>query len=154
MSKVYGAGTENYLQVKADMSLAAWNTLASHEVFTVTGLVRVKVLIECTATLTDVADLSLIQMGVEGATSSWIASTGAAGNAANTINISELWIDATPADTNAAISSAFFERIVDEVDIGYEITGAALTGGILVFHCWWESISANGNVVAGTGAVL
>lgn len=143
----------NYLSVEADLSSATWNTAASHEVFTVTGLVRIRVLIQCTETLTDAADGASIQFGVEGATDAWIATTGAAGAGGDTIAAGEVWIDATPADTHIDTSSVF-DKIVSGLDIGYQITGAALQNGTLVFHAWWLPISADGLVVAGAGGAL
>ncbi len=145
----------NYIGVTALMSSATFNTAATHEVFTVTGMVRVQILIECGATLTDAADGASIQFGVEGATDAFIASTGAAGAGGNTISTGEIWIDATPAETYGAFGTLVLDRVVaGGLDIGYEITGAALTGGNLVFHCWWWPLNATGAVVAGTGAAL
>lgn len=146
----------NYFAVTADMTSATWNTQASHETATVTGMVRVMILIECTGTLTDAADGASIQFGYEGATSGWIGSTGAAGAGGNGLAAGEIWIDATPADLQAAFATAF---VVDKViagglDIGYEITGAALTGGTLVFHTWWWPLNATGAVAAGAGGAL
>jgi len=145
----------NYLAVTADMSSATWNTEATHEVFTVTGAVRVRILIECTETLTDVADLPQIQFGYSGATTALIGATGAAGQGGNTIEAGEFWFDTSPADTYGAFGTAIFDQVVNGTDIGYQITnGAALTDGTLVFHCWWEPLNATGTVAAGTGAAL
>ena len=81
----------NYFTVTADMTSATWNTIASHEIATTTGLVHYIVIPECTATLTDAADGASIQLGIEGATTALIASTGAAGAGANTIATGEFW---------------------------------------------------------------
>src|SRR3990167_8761912 len=135
----------DYLLNSVDLSLTAWNTQAVHEVFTVTGLVRVQLLVSCSETLVDAADGASIQFGFEGATTALIASTGAAGAGGNTVAINELWIDNSPADTYATFANAVFNYIVYGLDIGYEITGAALTNGTLDFHCWWEPISNDGN---------
>jgi hypothetical protein len=94
---VEGAGLSfnrptNYFNVTADMSNATWNTIASHEIAQVTGMVRVRILIECTETLADAADGASIQFGREGSTAAFIASTGAAGAGGNTINAGEIWI--------------------------------------------------------------
>ena len=50
-------------------------------------------------------------------------------------------------------------QILDKVvsgglDVGYEITGAALTGGSLEFHCVWVPLDDNGLVEAGAGGTL
>lgn len=154
-NKTFDDDYDGYLTVTADMSLAAWNTAATHEVFTVTGTVRMKVMPLCTATLTDAADGASMQLGIAGTTNAWIASTGAAGAGGNTIEAGELWIDATPADTQAAYSAAVLDKVVaGGLDVGYEITGAALTGGKIVYHCWWKDLDGTGNVVAGAGGTL
>lgn len=145
----------NYLSVTADLSSSTWNTVASHEVFTVTGLVRMRVLIECTETLTDAADGASIQFGVEGATNAWIASTGAAGAGGNTIAAGEIWCDTSPTETHGNTGTLVLDKIVaGGLDVGYEITGAALTDGTLVFHCWWVPVGPTGRVTAGTGGAL
>lgn len=145
----------NYVAVTADMTSATWNTAAKHEVFTVTGLVRMRVLIECTDTLTDAADGASIQFGDESSTTRLIGSTGAAGAGGDTLSAGEIWMDTSPADVTPLTSVAILDFIVaNGLDIGYEITDAALTGGALVFHCWYEPLNATGAVAAGTGAVL
>lgn len=157
--KIYGAPLNwatkgyGYLKVTADMSSATWNTAATHELFTVTGLVRMKILAECTETLVDAADLAVIQLGTESATNAFIAATNAAGKGGVTIEENELWVDNSPDAAYDTFANAVLDRVVNGEDVGYEITGAALTNGTMVFHCWWESISA-GNVEAGTGAAM
>lgn len=146
----------NYFTITADMTSATWNTQASHEIATVTGLVHIIVIPECTSTLTDTADGASIQLGIEGSTAILIASTGAAGAGANTIATGEFWLDATPADlvdTRTAEDALDF-MVANGNDVGYEITGAALTGGTLVFHVFWEPISSTGAVTAGAGGSL
>lgn len=137
---------KNYLAVTADLTNATWNTQATHEVFTVTGMVRMRMLIECTA---DVAGGGSAQFGVAGTTNAFIAST-----VGTAIDLGMIWDDASPAayDTFAA---AVLDRVVaGGTDVGYEITAAALTGGTLVFHCWWEALNATGAVAAGDGSAL
>lgn len=145
----------NYVSVTADMASATWNTAASHEVLTITGTVRVRVLVVCTETLADAADGASIQFGIEGTTNAWIASTGAAGAGGNGIAAGEIWIDATPTETNGNTGTVVLDKIVaGGLDVGYELTGAALTDGTLVFHCWWVPISSDGHVAAGAGGSL
>ena len=146
----------NYFTVTADMTSATWNTAASHEIATVTGMVQMTVIPQCTGTLTDAADGASIQFGVEGSTAAIIASTGAAGAGGDTIETGEFWIDATPADL--VIKKSALDNLVFVVgagkDVGYEITGAALTGGSIVFHCWWKPLDGTGAAVAGAGGAL
>jgi len=146
----------NYFVVTADMTSATFNTIASHEIATVTGMVQMVVIPQCTSTLTDAADGASIQLGIEGTTTALIASTGAAGAGANTIATNEFWLDATPADvivTRTALDALTFV-VGGGLDVGYEITGAALTGGTLLFHCWWSPLDATGAVAAGAGGTL
>ena len=79
------------ITVTATFSQAAWNTTASHEVFTVTGLVRLRMWIECTLALDSAAHGATVQFGVEGATGGLIAAT----NETDLVN-GDLWYDATP----------------------------------------------------------
>lgn len=144
----------NYLSVTANMTAAAWNTVATHEVFTVTGLVRMFIWIECTATLTDAADGASIQFGHEAATNAFIASTAGATAGAALIATGVLWYDATPDLLPSAPATSIFDKVINNYDVGYEITGAALTGGSLVFHCVWEALNSTGSVSAGAGGTL
>ena len=148
----YGAG--RYLAVTATMTSATWNTAASHEVFTVTGLVRLRMWIECTGALTDAADAADIQFGVEGATNGIIAATAAAGKGGGAIGASELWYDDSPTTVYDTAANAIMDYVINGLDVGYEITGEALTGGSLVFHCVWEPLNATGNVAVGAGGTL
>lgn len=146
----------NYFVVTADMTSATWNTVASHQIAAVTGMVQMTVIPQCTDTLTDAADGASIQLGITGTTNAIIASTGAAGAGAATISTNEFWVDATPADvivTGSQVDALSF-IVGGGIDVGYEITGAALTGGTLLFHVWWTPLDATGAVAAGTGGAL
>lgn len=146
----------NYFTVSVDFTSSTWNTVASHEFATVTGMVYVTIIPECTSTLTDAADGASIQMGIEGSTNAMIGSTGAAGAGGNTINTGEIWADNTP--TDLVINQGGIDQLSFLVpagkDIGFEITGAALTGGSMIFHIFWEPIDSTGAVTAGAGGSL
>lgn len=136
-----------HIAVTADMANATWNTQTTHEVFDVTGRVRARILILCAV---NIAGAGSIQFGYAGVTNAFVAST-----AGTDLDVGDIWIDATPTETNGAFATMVTDRVVPNgLDIGYEITVAALTGGSLVFHCWWEPLDALGNVVAGAGGVL
>lgn len=135
------------MPVTADFTSATWNTVATHEIFTVTGLVRMKVIAEITGN--GAGATATIELGNEGDTDLWIPTTTITDMAAG-----EIWIDATPTELDGASSSLIFDRLVNGVDIGYEIKTAAATGGSIVFHCWWEAKNATGAVVAGDGSAL
>ena len=145
----------NHIAVTADMTSATWNIANTHEVFTVTGTVRMWLWNLCTDTLTDAADAADIQYGVAGATDAFIASTAAAGKGGAAIATGEVWCDTSPAETYGNASSLILDKVISGgLDVGYEITGAALTVGTLVFHCVWVPLDDSGNVVAGTGGRL
>jgi len=140
----------NYLAVTADLTSATWNTVATHELFTVTGLVRMRVVAEVVTTGDDTSgNTSTIQLGVEDSTNDWIAATEVDDLAAG-----EIWADATPTETNGNYSSLVFDKVVNGKDVGYEIAGEAATDGNIVFHCWWEALNGTGAVAAGDGSAM
>lgn len=149
-----GTSNPNFLSVVTSMASATWNTVATHEVFTITGLVRIRFWIECTATLTDAADAARIQVGHEADTDAFIAVTAGATAGAALIATGVLYYDATPDLLPSAPATSIFDYVVNNYDIGYEVSGAAFTGGSLTWHCVWEPLNATGNVVAGAGGVL
>lgn len=139
--------TTNYLAVTADMAVAGWETVATHEILTVTGNVRVKIVPVCTGDLTS-AGVAGIQLGVAGTTNAFVANTTATG-----IDNGEAWLSNTPA-FSYAVTSVVDAVVSGGTDVGYEIDTAALTGGSIVFHCWWQPLSSGGAVVAGAGGAL
>ncbi len=144
----------NYFVISADMTSATWNTVATHALINVTGLVRFTIIPQCTSTLTDAADGASIQLGITGTTNAIIASTGAAGAGGNTIETGEFWIDATPADVIVSTTAINNLNVVVQANVGYEITGAALTGGMIKFHVYWSPLDATGACTAGNGSAL
>jgi len=139
-----------YISVTADLTSATWNTVATHELFTVTGLVRMRVIAEVVTTGDDTSgNTSNIQLGVEDSTNDWIAATEV-----DDLTAGEIWADATPTETNGNYSSLVFDKVVNSKDVGYEITGEAATDGNIVFHCWYEALNSTGAVVAGDGSAM
>jgi len=138
---------DNYIRITADMASATWNTDATHEILTVTGLVRVVILAECTESLVGAG--ATISLGTEAVADAWIADT-----TADDIDAGQLWYDAAAHVTNINTATAIVDKVVIGEDIGYEIDTAALTDGTMVFHCWWQPISAGSVVVAGAGGAL
>jgi hypothetical protein len=69
------------------------------------------------------------------------------------IDADELWYDDTPAAVNTP-ANVILERVVNGVDLGYEVKVAALTGGTVVFELWWEGLSDGGHITAGVGGSL
>jgi hypothetical protein len=147
-------GHPNYLSVTATLTAAGpWEQVATHEVFTVTGLVRMRMWIECTTTLEDAADAARIQFGHSGATNAFIASTAAATAGATLISTGTQWCDTSPAAVDT-YSAGVMDYVIKDNDVGFEVTGADFTAGVLVFHCVWEPLSSTGSVVAGPGTTL
>jgi len=142
---------EQYLCVTVDMTSATWNTVATHEIFTVTGGVEMKIIAECTDSLTAGAGAT-IGLGVEGATAAFIADTDFA-----LIDVGEIWdtaVDGTITQYGDTSAVGLTKRIFGGLDVGYEVKVAALTGGVIKFYCHWTPLNDTGTVVAGTGAEL
>lgn len=147
----------NYFTVTADFISVTWNTVASHEIATVTGMVHIIVIPQCTETLTDsVTDLAAMQLGVETSTAVLIGSVGVAGLGGNTLSTNELWLDTSPADIVAIRTQldALDFVVSNGLDVGYQVTGEALTDGTIIFHVWWEGLDSTGSVSAGAGGSL
>ena len=139
----------NYLTVTATFTSAAWNTVASHEIFTVTGLVRMRLWAEATGNVDSAGHAATIQLGYDGATDDFIGATDE-----EALVTGVLWYDTSPTLAVEDFSTAVFDKVVNGLDVGYEVAVEALTSGSVVFHCVWEPLNATGNVVAGTGVAL
>ncbi|MBE3141692.1 MAG: hypothetical protein IMZ53_14040 [Thermoplasmata archaeon] len=160
---VYGR-TGSFI-VQTDMNTtrlgaATWNTAASHEIATVTGTVRIRMIVECNETLTEAGELATMTLGVEGNRAAIIASTFVAGtDDANCLRAGKMWIDATPATGDGNDVSIYTSAVLDRVvssgqDVGYTIGTAALTNGTLKFYIWYEALSSDGAVTIGGGGGL
>ena len=143
------ANNSRYLAVTATMTESTWNTVGTHEVFTVTGAVRARMWITCGDNVGSAADGASVSFGVAGATTAFIAAT-----AEDTLDTGELWHSNSPAAAYAAFGTAVMDYVINGLDVGYDITVEDLTGGVLTFHCVWEPLSATGAVVAGAGGTL
>ena len=148
------ANAVSHLCVTADMSSAVWNTVGTHEVFTVTGAVRLRMWVLCTATLTDAADLAALRFGADNATL-FIPITGAAGKDGVTLSAGGFWADNSGTKAITDMDTVVLDQVIaGGQDVGYQISGAALTGGVLEFHCVWEALSSSSNVLPGAGGAL
>uniref|UniRef100_A0A6M3KNG5 Uncharacterized protein n=3 Tax=viral metagenome TaxID=1070528 RepID=A0A6M3KNG5_9ZZZZ len=130
-----------------------WSTVASHEIATVTGMVKVTIIPECVTSVSSVSDTGTIQLGDETVTSSVIAAStlGAGAMAAG-----ELWVDATLTRTiltQTQVNAITFVVAAGK-DIGYEVATNALSAGSMIFHIWWTPLDATGAVAAGAGGTL
>lgn len=133
----------NYLSVPITFAALTTGSVATHELFTVTGLVRVKIIAEVTL---DVAGTGTIELGVENDTDAYIATT-----TGTDLDTGELWYDATPTTVTDTTTTVILDKIVNGEDIGYEIKTNTLTGGSITFHLWYTPLNATGAVVASDG---
>lgn len=134
----------NLVPVVADFTQVAWNTVAKHKLFVVSGRCRVRIIAFCTSDLA-AGGAATIKLGHTTNTGAFIAAT-----LATDIDNDEFWLSATPAKTFAY--SAIIDQITAEASIGYEIAVTAMTAGRISFYCWWEPIGTTADdVVASTG---
>lgn len=143
-----------HLVVTADLSTSSgWETVASHEVFTVTGVVRLRLWQIVTETVTS-GGSPTIQYGFEGSTDAYLGAT-----AHTSLTAGKIWYFGPAAAITApgpyaSLTSAILDTIEYNSDIGYEILVAATTNGTIEFHCIWEPLTAGASVVAGAGGTL
>ena len=149
MAGFYNSG--NYFAVTADLTSATWNTVASHEIATVTGAVRMLILPQCTSTVVTVGTNGTFVLGNETTADALIASS-----LLDALATGEWWVDATITRTLVTRTqmNALEFVIGNGKDIGYTIGTNAATNGTIVFHCWWVPIDATGAVAAGAGGSL
>lgn len=141
--------TSNYLPIEVDLAETGWSEVASHELLTITGLVRLRIIPEVTETGDDTSgDTATVSLGHESDTDNFIADTKV-----DALANGEIWTDATPTEVANDFTS-IIDKIVNNVDVGYEIKGEPPTAGIITFHVWWEKINSTGNVVAGAGGSM
>ncbi|MBP9897468.1 MAG: hypothetical protein KBF28_03790 [Gemmatimonadales bacterium] len=107
--------------------------------FTVTGVVAVKVFARCTESLAGAT--ATVEVGTALTTAGLIAQT-----TGTDLDINEIWHDATP-DASVEAITVLSEKIVAQ-DIIQTIGTAGVTDGTLVYYCLWSPISSNGAVVA------
>ena len=148
--------TPNRTSFFIDFSLAAWNTQAEHRVFTISGTVRASVLyIVNTGPCTGAAGCA-IQFGATGATAEYCASQVIGNLLANRFvragtlctNRAGAWASATGLFGATALADIV---ACTSHNLGYEITVAAATGGILEAVCFWVPISTGALVTPATG---
>jgi hypothetical protein len=107
--------------------------------FTVTGVVMVRVFGVCGLTLEGAATL---EVGIANATAVILAQLANA----TVLATDEIYVDATPTTKVEAMPSALI--IGNGQDIIQTIGSTALTAGQLTYYCLWNPISADGDLVA------
>lgn len=105
--------------------------------FTVTGIVFVKLFGRCTTGLAG-ATATLI-VGTAISTSALLAST-----TATTLAVNEIWHDATP-DASVELSSVLTEKIVNQ-NIIQTVGTADITSGVIEYTCLWKPLSEGSSV--------
>lgn len=143
------AGSPRHITVTADFTSGTWNTAAAHEILTVTGLNRVKIIARVEGTVTDTTDTGTLVLGTETTSNAYISSTDT-----DDLADGELWYDATPTTKTDTTATAMLDVVVNDDDIGYTIGGEALTGGSIVFECYWYPLEVGASVLAGAGGAL
>lgn len=143
----YSSG--NYISVTADLTSVTWNSDASHEVFNVTGLVRLQMWITCTGNVGSAGGNAVLMFGHEDDTDAFIAATDE-----TEIDSGDLWYDTTPTLAVDTFGNVVMDYVSNGKDVGYEIDTEACNAGTLVCHCVWQPLNATGNVVAGLGGSL
>ena len=117
--------------------------------FTVTGLVKARVLGVCTTSL---AGGATIEVGISGATAIFLPQ-----ETDTDIDTNEIWLNnATPATyyilgEEAAAADNLPEYLLNGNDIILTVSGATdTTSGVIDFYCIWVPWGTTGNVVATT----
>jgi hypothetical protein len=138
----------NYGTVSITFAAGTTGSVATHELLTVTGAVRLWLMPLCTV---NVSGSGTIELGIDTDTDLYITTTNG-----TDIDAGEAWVDASPAEIGGNYSSLVLDKVViNGTDVGYEIKTDTLTGGTIVFHYAWVPISVGATVVAadGTGSL-
>lgn len=127
------------LTVSKDITYAAGTTGATGAttLFTVTGVVAVRVFAVCSSDLTS-GGSATIEVGIAGNTAALIAQTTATG-----IDTGEFWIDTGPATIELLPNPSLCKSNIIQT-----IGTTTITGGTLSYYCIWVPISSDGDVVA------
>lgn len=141
-----------YFAVTALFTSATWATTANtHEVVTVTGLNRIRMLARCSGSVGGNVAL-LTSLGTSASTTAFIGAT-----TATMIDTGEIWISSTTNSNVAYINYAnVLDHIVNGQDVGYRLWNHAsgATAGSIIFHVWWEPLSTGATCAAGAGGTL
>lgn len=140
----------NYLSVSLNFSSDLWNTIGSHRLFTVNGLVRMKLIARIVSDCSDGGGgLGTISFGVTGSTGAFISSSCKI----NDLSAGELWYATTSAVKQISYAS-MIDRIVNNVNVGITIATHAAVSGIINFNCLWYAFEPDSVVSPSYGGVL
>ena len=141
--EVGGLATYRVTKTAAFTAGAGTGDVGTFALFTVTGDVIVKVIAHVTETVVEGVGGGTIEVGITGATATIIAQA-----VATTLDVGEIWHDATP-DIDIELLSVISEVIlVGGPDIFATIAGQNITDGTVAFYLFWTPLSSDGNVVA------
>lgn len=114
---------------------ATTGAVGATTLFTVTGIVAVRVFGYCG---TDLTGSGTVEVGIAGNTAVIIAqSTG------TDIDAGDFWVDTGPATVEALPAIQLVAANIIQT-----IASATITAGVLTYYCEWVPISTNGKVVA------
>jgi len=105
--------------------------------FTVEGVVKMKIIGLCSTSLTGAS--ATVEIGVTGATAALIAQT-----TGTDIDAGEIWHDASP-DKKIELTSVMGENIVTS-DVIQTVATADVTAGVIKYFCMWYPLSSDANV--------
>jgi hypothetical protein len=113
----------------------------AHTLFTVTGTVLVRLAAVCTENLAGAT--ATLEVGIAASTAAIIAQT-----TATDIDDGDIWHDASPDSELESVSTLAEYIISDSNNIIATVATATISDGTIEFYCFWEALSADGNVVA------
>jgi len=121
-------------------NVAGSGAIGTVSLFTVTGMVVVKVIGICRVDLVGAATL---EVGVTGSTALCLAQIANA----TTLDVGEIYADAT-AGIFKAVSDTIPPQNIVTTEIFATVGAANITAGQVDFYCLWNPISSDGNVTA------
>ena len=140
-----------------DLSSATWNTVATHEVFTVTGMVRVFVWIVCTELITSASapgNTTIYFISESGIVNLSYASDDTSVVGGFYERGSNSFVLAGDKYAASGLDKWVHEMYLGGLDFGYQLPDAAAANGTLEFHCIWEPLTAGASVTLGAGGTL
>jgi len=159
--------TTNFLDVTVEHAKAdsVWSTIATHEVFDVTGMIAFYMIVYDSVALQG-GDSIIVEMGANkiwaALKNDWDAGELALGPSPSNFiaGAYSVYNPATSA-TNCGVvgthcaGAPIFHGFSNGIDIGYEVqTNTIVNAGITRWLIYWRALSANAAVAAGAGGTL
>lgn len=149
----YGLPGTRLTRTTIDFSAAAWNSVASHRVFTVTGIVRAFTIFHVEEVLTST---STISFGYTVDITAYAPAQAAAGLLLGAViqpggtfftTVLRTW-------NNFATSAQYADVICVQNNIGYALNAGVTTDGTIEAYCYWTPINRTANVESATGGAM